>query len=202
MTNASCPYELTNEETVYSGQWLTTRQVQFKAANGVTGVWQSSHRTTKREGALVDGVDIIAFLIKDNKKFIILVKQYRIPMKGWSLEFPAGLIDKGETVEECAIRELKEETGYVISSSDIIHKSGGVQGLDPGLTDDSIQFVTVNVNGDLAENQNPVQKLDSEEAIDVILVETKDLLRYLGSIEKEIHVEAMVYSFAIGCHLS
>lgn len=26
---------------------------------------------------------------------------------------PAGLIDGGETAEECALRELKEETGYV-----------------------------------------------------------------------------------------
>lgn len=29
------------------------------------------------------------------------------------VEVPAGLIDAGETVEECAVRELKEETGYV-----------------------------------------------------------------------------------------
>ena len=29
------------------------------------------------------------------------------------IEVPAGLIDEGETPEECAVRELKEETGYV-----------------------------------------------------------------------------------------
>jgi len=26
---------------------------------------------------------------------------------------PAGLIDAGETASECAVRELREETGYV-----------------------------------------------------------------------------------------
>ena len=29
------------------------------------------------------------------------------------IELPAGLSDPGETPEECALRELKEETGYV-----------------------------------------------------------------------------------------
>ena len=29
------------------------------------------------------------------------------------IEIPAGLVDKGETAEQSAVRELKEETGYV-----------------------------------------------------------------------------------------
>ena len=29
------------------------------------------------------------------------------------IEIPAGLMDPGESAEQCAIRELKEETGYV-----------------------------------------------------------------------------------------
>lgn len=29
------------------------------------------------------------------------------------IEVPSGLIDPGETAEQCAVRELKEETGYV-----------------------------------------------------------------------------------------
>ena len=29
------------------------------------------------------------------------------------IEIPAGLIDEGETPQACAVRELKEETGYV-----------------------------------------------------------------------------------------
>lgn len=29
------------------------------------------------------------------------------------IEIPAGLIDEDETAEECAVRELQEETGYV-----------------------------------------------------------------------------------------
>jgi ADP-ribose pyrophosphatase len=44
---------------------------------------------------------------------IVLQKQYRPPLDKIVIELPAGLIDAGETAEQAAIRELKEETGYV-----------------------------------------------------------------------------------------
>lgn len=34
-------------------------------------------------------------------------------MKKICIEIPAGLMDEGETAEECAVRELEEETGYL-----------------------------------------------------------------------------------------
>lgn len=40
-------------------------------------------------------------------------KQFRPPIDKVCIEVPAGLIDEGETPEVCALRELKEETGYV-----------------------------------------------------------------------------------------
>ena len=43
---------------------------------------------------------------------IVMVKQYRYPIKSFSLELPAGHIKPDETLKECAIRELKEETGF------------------------------------------------------------------------------------------
>jgi 8-oxo-dGTP pyrophosphatase MutT (NUDIX family) len=43
----------------------------------------------------------------------VLEKQFRPPVGKVCIEVPAGLIDEGETPEEAAVRELKEETGYV-----------------------------------------------------------------------------------------
>ena len=44
---------------------------------------------------------------------IILQKQFRPPINKVTIEVPAGLVDAGETAEQAAVRELKEETGYV-----------------------------------------------------------------------------------------
>lgn len=46
---------------------------------------------------------------------IVMVKHYRYPIKSYSLELPAGHVKGDETPEECAIRELKEETGFTTS---------------------------------------------------------------------------------------
>jgi ADP-ribose pyrophosphatase len=46
---------------------------------------------------------------------VILVEQYRVPLKANCLELPAGLVgdeEAGETPEASAARELEEETGY------------------------------------------------------------------------------------------
>ena len=43
----------------------------------------------------------------------MLQKQFRPPVNKVVIEVPAGLVDEGESPEESAIRELREETGYI-----------------------------------------------------------------------------------------
>ena len=42
---------------------------------------------------------------------LLLIKQYRYAANGYLYELPAGRLDPGEAPEECARRELREETG-------------------------------------------------------------------------------------------
>jgi 8-oxo-dGTP pyrophosphatase MutT (NUDIX family) len=58
-------------------------------------------------------VGIVAILNLSSGPELLLQKQYRPPIDKVVIEVPAGLIDAGETPEQCAVRELKEETGYV-----------------------------------------------------------------------------------------
>lgn len=58
------------------------------------------------------GAVAVVPVLPDGK--IVLVRQYRYPVEEVTLEIPAGKFDKGskESVRECLVRELKEETGY------------------------------------------------------------------------------------------
>ena len=49
---------------------------------------------------------------------ILLNREYRMAVGDWVYNFPAGLIDDGETPEASAVRELKEETGLDLLSID------------------------------------------------------------------------------------
>jgi len=48
----------------------------------------------------------------DEKKRVLLVRQYRLPAEKYLWELPAGRLDPGEKPLQAAKRELKEETGY------------------------------------------------------------------------------------------
>ena len=48
----------------------------------------------------------------DDKKRVLLVRQYRLPAEKMLWELPAGRIDEGENALQAAKRELIEETGY------------------------------------------------------------------------------------------
>jgi 8-oxo-dGTP diphosphatase len=57
--------------------------------------------------------DIIMFSYNNNKLFVLLIERKYMPFKGkWAC--PGGFVDINETAEECAYRELREETGLEI----------------------------------------------------------------------------------------
>lgn len=57
-------------------------------------------------------------VVFNDRSEILLVKRGNDPFKGcWAL--PGGFMEMDETIEHCAVRELEEETGIVVSEQDI-----------------------------------------------------------------------------------
>ena len=83
---------------------------------------------------------------------IVFVEVYRHPVKRWVLELPGGLGEDGETPDETALRELKEETGL---SSGRLTALGKIN-VDPGLlSHDTHVFRAENCTGWNAEHSEP-----------------------------------------------
>ena len=88
-------------ETIYNGKVMTVIRDEIETADG--------HKSF-REVAIHSGGVVIAAL-KDSET-ILLVKQFRYPLKQVILELPAGKLEKDEDPDLAAKRELEEETGY------------------------------------------------------------------------------------------
>ncbi len=54
----------------------------------------------------------VAIIAETEAGGLLLVTQYRYPVRLVSLELPAGKLDRDESLESAAFRELLEETGY------------------------------------------------------------------------------------------
>jgi GDP-mannose pyrophosphatase NudK len=83
--------------------------------------------------------DAVAILMVDAEaQRFLLARQFRLPTflnenkNGYLTETCAGLINEGETPEEAARREVKEETGYPINQ---LEKIGGIYTSAGGITE-------------------------------------------------------------------
>jgi len=61
---------------------------------------------------------VVPFL---SEREILLVRQFRYALGRETLEIPAGKLDRSEKHEECAGRELVEETGYEAGSLTLLY---------------------------------------------------------------------------------
>lgn len=99
---------------------------------------------------------------------LVLVREFRVPVNGYVLGFPAGLIDPGETAETTARREIREETGLEVTAVTRITQP---LLMSSGLTDEAAALAFVDVRG------TPAPALEASEDIEVVLLDYEGVCR-------------------------
>lgn len=143
------------ETTVSSRTVYTGRIVQLDVAE----VRLEDGRVSTREIVRHGQAAVVLARIPDGR--FVFVRQFRKPMEDDMLEAVAGGMEPGETPEECARREVGEETGYAVSS---IVPLGPIV-CSPGYCTEVIHafFATL-------EPHPGRQRLDTDENIDAVLL--------------------------------
>ncbi len=167
---------MTGEITIESKQLYKGKVVQLR----LDTVSLSDGRTKMREILVHPGAAAIVPLMNEK---LLLVEQYRAAVGRKTLEIPAGTLEEGESPEECAKRELIEETGFYASkwdtltayypslgySSEIIHifKASGLKRVSGAEAELPIQYMALN---EVQAKIKTGEIMDSKTIIGVLMV--------------------------------
>jgi ADP-ribose pyrophosphatase len=178
-------------------KWITLQRIAYTDQTGTARTWEAASRKTRARSAGVDAVAMGNVLLHPSQPAsTLLVIQYRPPLDAFTVEWPAGLIDEGETAEEAAVREFREETGYECKVVGV----SPAQAADPGLSNANMKLVMVEVRLGEGEPLLPEQRLEDGEHIQRVVVPLAELYERLVeySRQERMVVAAKLFHFAAG----
>jgi ADP-ribose pyrophosphatase len=158
-------WESMGGETLYDARIFRLKSVRRRAPDGTLAPFFSLDAPD-----WVTVVPELPITKADGQRFL-MVRQYRHGAEKVGLEFPAGIIDPGETPAEAAARELLEETGYTAGEL-----------VEIGSVSPNPAFMTNTTHTFLARDLELVsgQELDEHEILDFHEVGLEELRRDIG----------------------
>lgn len=152
-------YKLINKEIVYKGKRITVEKLLYYNKRKKQNVYRE-HVKAGKATAIIP--------VTNNNKFIML-QEARTPIDEIILSFPAGMVENMETEEECAKRELEEETGY---KAKYLKKLREVY-TTVGYSDEK---VTIFLAKDLVKTQTKFDDTEDIKVVEVDIKEAKEML--------------------------
>ena len=154
--------KILKQKSIFKSKLFDIRQADIEF-NGKTMKYEIISGTGS--GAVM----VVPFIEND----IIFIKEYAAAIDDYMITFPKGKIDKGETIEEAANRELQEEIGYKSKEIKLIKKLY----LAPGYID---HMTYVMVAKELSVSS---LRGDEPEELEVIRVHRDDVINFLDKNE-------------------
>ena len=111
---------------VHSGDYITRYDLYYETESGN----EKRYEMISRDGNIdsferlrTEKIDAVVMIVhsRDGEK-LLLNHEFRMATGEWIYNFPAGLIDSGESPAQAAARELREETGLTLVSIDDVWK--------------------------------------------------------------------------------
>jgi ADP-ribose pyrophosphatase len=159
-------------ETVWKGKYISALK---------RGRWEFVSRTGSTNAVVI---------IAEHEGKVILIEQFRVPVGGRCLELPAGLVgdeDEYATVEDTAVKELEEETGFTCER---VERLGDFHS-SPGMVAESFTLVRAHGVRKVGEGGGT-----EHEEIDVFLVPRAEIPAFVASRrEQGIAVDVKLLNF-------
>jgi len=182
--------------------WLKKYQLYFDMPDGgemtydaVSRKDEEAYRETLERLARgeqdVAHTDAVCIVPRTASGRVVLIREFRYPLNGWCVAFPAGLIEAGEEIASTVERELREETGYRLARAEdgtsklrILPRAGFSSA---GMTEESVQVVFAEV-----EEEPDAAETEATEFIEVFTLEHDEIADFLQSSPDLISVRAQL----------
>jgi len=160
----------TGERIIGKGNWLVLREDTFVNDSGEEVHWECIAHATDTYVVVV-----VARLMPSGR--YVLLRQYRQAIENTVIGFCAGAAPEGSDPEVEALRELREETGFV---GRIVGSSGRLK-VNVGMSNDDLYILSAEIDETDPLNQHPQQELEPSEEIEVVLLMQDEIPAFLRS---------------------
>lgn len=172
--------EIKEIHQVTHNRFLNYFELDTVKKTGKPGRYFLASRATAPEGLEIvrqkskaDGVAMYV-LCGEKQDKVLLIRQFRWPIGNYVYEFPAGLVEEGESYREAAVREVWEETGLTMKVLDVDPMYERPYYMSDGMTDECCALVY-----GYADDKLKKQHLEDSEEIQVVLADRTEARRIL-----------------------